>query len=646
HRGYDDLIVAAVDSLAGVELLTAAREERWRGPEEMRDFYRSLDVYLCASRSEGAPNTCLEAAACGVPLVTAPVGTMPELIRPCVNGFFVERDVNDISQKLRQLRDDVALRASMAQQIRRDVLAWDWGICAEAYRQMFAEVLDQRAAVAPTGEIKTVAVGQTVSGSQARPSCPQNIKEAMMRQAQANLALIADEFYGAHREMNLTVVMLSYGRVEQTLNAIRALKEHVRIPFKLLLIDNHSDDETKQRLRRASALDDCIELVLLAENLGCAGGRAYGVERVTTDYVMFLDNDIEVLPGAIEHLLHRLESQPELAGATGNVIFADGSVHLCGGEYEVENDLLRFELLGAGQRFDAPAGGSGFCRWIPGGSTMFRREFLVKYPYDLGLHSYYEDLEWCYRLNQSGAGRFYRCVEALAIHYHEPKTPPPSLPASERRRQSMPYVAALAYFYKTHGKVLQSLFDFVPELGTPSSHLSLWSARIFLGLVNSRGAEWVLNRWDEGWLAPLFAAPRLPAPMVDDRQAMPSLSAWADEWAQLIRLLSAEAAEKAQAIQSQRAGIAEKERAIQRLTRLLAEKAQALESEQARAADHRQALERVSARLRLKEGELERITGTLGWRLLSLYGKIKYPYLLPIYRLFHLLPRKSEANDE
>jgi glycosyltransferase involved in cell wall biosynthesis len=141
HRGYYDLIVPAVSSVEGVELVTAIREEKWRGPEEMRDFYRSLDLYLCASRKEGTPNPCMEAAACGVPLLTTRVGAMPELVRHGLNGFFIEHDVEDIASKLRRLRDRPDLRNLMAQQIRKDIPAWDWSIRAEPYRQMFEQTL-------------------------------------------------------------------------------------------------------------------------------------------------------------------------------------------------------------------------------------------------------------------------------------------------------------------------------------------------------------------------------------------------------------------------------------------------------------------------------------------------------------------------
>lgn len=153
YRGYHEFIVPAVAALERVELLTAAREDKWRRPEEMLEFYRSLDVYVCASRSEGTPNPCLEAAACGVPLVTTRVGNMPELIRHGINGFFVEQDVDDFARRLRLLRDDCDLRTAMSSQILRDIKGWDWSLRARAYRRMFEETL----AKAATGDPVSIA---------------------------------------------------------------------------------------------------------------------------------------------------------------------------------------------------------------------------------------------------------------------------------------------------------------------------------------------------------------------------------------------------------------------------------------------------------------------------------------------------------
>jgi glycosyltransferase involved in cell wall biosynthesis len=141
QRGFHDLIVPAVRSVGGARLVLAAREKRWRSPEEMVEFYHSIDIYLCASRSEGTPNPCLEAAACGIPVVTTRVGNMPELVRHGVNGLFVERSVADIAAKITQLRDDPPLRAELRRNMLASIQDWDWRRQAENYRQMFETML-------------------------------------------------------------------------------------------------------------------------------------------------------------------------------------------------------------------------------------------------------------------------------------------------------------------------------------------------------------------------------------------------------------------------------------------------------------------------------------------------------------------------
>ncbi len=144
HRGVHELIVPAVGAVEGAELCLAAREDRWRGAEEMRAFYQSLHVYVCASRSEDTPNPCLEAAASGLAVVTTPVGNMPELIRDGENGLFVTRDAGDIAAKLRRLRDDPELCTQLGRAARAAVEAWDWRYQAPRYAEMFDAVLAGR----------------------------------------------------------------------------------------------------------------------------------------------------------------------------------------------------------------------------------------------------------------------------------------------------------------------------------------------------------------------------------------------------------------------------------------------------------------------------------------------------------------------
>jgi glycosyltransferase involved in cell wall biosynthesis len=153
-RGLDDVIAPAIARTAGTELVTAIREHGARDAAAMRAFYRGLDVYVCASRAEGTPNPCLEAAACGVPLLTTRVGNMPEFVRDGENGMFLTRDPDDLATKLACLRDDRVRCAAMGRAARVTSLAWDWTLQAEGYADMFACALAPRAEAVAAGDVR------------------------------------------------------------------------------------------------------------------------------------------------------------------------------------------------------------------------------------------------------------------------------------------------------------------------------------------------------------------------------------------------------------------------------------------------------------------------------------------------------------
>lgn len=691
YKGYYPIVVPAVKALEGVELVTAAREDKWRSPDEMREFYRSLDVYVCASRGETTPNPCLEAAACGVPLVTTRVGLMPELVRHGTNGFFIERNPEDLTEKLRTLRDSPDLRLSLGEKILEDIQSWDWLTRAESYRQMFEEMLNGKDSVVQLSSTDVLPDAFTPS-----------VRESLIQEARASLSLLPEGFLSKHQKVEVTVVLLSYGRLESTLHAIRALKDNVLIPFKLLVIDNKSSDDVRIKLAETCSGDDFIELILLDENLGCAGGRDLAFKRVTTPYVLLIDNDVEVLPGALEHLLHQFDLHPEAVATTGKVVFPDGTIQLCGAAFRVDQGVQIGELLGEGRRFNDEIGLTKACDWVPGCLTLVRIDILHRYAYDLNMRYYFEDNEWCYRINVAGAGKFYRVVEALGIHYHESKLPDPTETIEENRKWAMKYVETLAYFYRKHDLIYGGLFHFVQELGPPTNPLSISSARILLELVNSYGCDWVLNSWNNDQLAPLFAGQSLSlrlaeredtisvcaAQLAEKEQAIREFSAQVAEKEQAIHEFSAQVAVKEQAIRESSAQVAEreqtihefsgqlaeqertirefsiqvaeqerairessiqvaeKEQAIREFSTHIVEKEEAIQAFAAQVADYQQDLRTLAAQVATKDAELKRITGTLGWRFLGPYGKIKYRYLLRVYRLLHLMPRQPKVSDE
>ena len=108
--------------------------------KEMVDFYKSLDVVVCASNHEGAPNSMLEAGLCGVPIITTRVGQIKEMITDGESGLFCERNEISIKDKIESLMYNDALYDKIS--VNLGLLSKDWAKDAiDQWKNVFKEVL-------------------------------------------------------------------------------------------------------------------------------------------------------------------------------------------------------------------------------------------------------------------------------------------------------------------------------------------------------------------------------------------------------------------------------------------------------------------------------------------------------------------------
>lgn len=106
--------------------------------ERMADYYHQLHCLLCASRSEGLPLPLLEAASCGLILLSTDVGVAPELIVEGENGRLLPREVDAFSVAIRELARQPERWAVMGRHSREIVLAgWDWWSLAPRWAEFY-----------------------------------------------------------------------------------------------------------------------------------------------------------------------------------------------------------------------------------------------------------------------------------------------------------------------------------------------------------------------------------------------------------------------------------------------------------------------------------------------------------------------------
>jgi len=86
------------------------------GKQKIRVF-RECDIYVLPSYNEGLPGSILEAMAVGVPIISTPVGGIPEAVIENRNGYLVDPgDVDELYNKLKVLCQNKELREKMSKE--------------------------------------------------------------------------------------------------------------------------------------------------------------------------------------------------------------------------------------------------------------------------------------------------------------------------------------------------------------------------------------------------------------------------------------------------------------------------------------------------------------------------------------------------
>lgn len=123
QRGDLSRRIARYELRKGVQLLGARKHD------EVLRWYHAADLFVLPSiigrdgNREGLPVSIVEALACGVPVVSTPVGGVPEAVTDGVNGLIVpEKDATALAHAIQRTMENAELLATMRANARKSIL--------------------------------------------------------------------------------------------------------------------------------------------------------------------------------------------------------------------------------------------------------------------------------------------------------------------------------------------------------------------------------------------------------------------------------------------------------------------------------------------------------------------------------------------
>lgn len=143
--------------------------------------------------------------------------------------------------------------------------------------------------------------------------------------------------------------MVSYNTADYTRRAIASVFNETRSTnFELIVVDNASTDNSVALL---SASFPDIKLFESADNLGFAGGVCLGVEEAQGEYLLLLNPDTIVQPGAIDKLLQFARKHPDNGIWGGVTLNNDLSINTQHAWSKPTFSSLLFSALGLSKAF-------------------------------------------------------------------------------------------------------------------------------------------------------------------------------------------------------------------------------------------------------------------------------------------------------
>ncbi len=203
----------------------------------------------------------------------------------------------------------------------------------------------------------------------------------------------------------VSIITVNFNHPEVTVELLKSLQKITYPNIEIIVVDNASQDSPASI---TLAFPDII-FIQNKENLGFAGGNNIGVNSAKGKYILFINNDTEVLSDFLEPLVSKCENNAFIGGVSPKIkfYFQPNAIQYCGqapmNPYTMRSFGYGYGALDNGQ-FDTDSVTNflhGAAMLIP--LSVIKEVGMMTECYFL----YYEELDWCTRIKKAGYKLWY-----------------------------------------------------------------------------------------------------------------------------------------------------------------------------------------------------------------------------------------------
>jgi N-acetylglucosaminyl-diphospho-decaprenol L-rhamnosyltransferase len=224
----------------------------------------------------------------------------------------------------------------------------------------------------------------------------------------------------------LSVITVTHNHANYIGRCLDALVPAISaIGGEIIVIDNRSDDNSAEIIKHYPS----VKLIINQSRRGFSANNNYGMALAQGRYLLLLNPDTEVLPGALAQLIAFMNAHPTVGMCGAKLLFPDGTVQPSPRRFPSlgsfiarrtplrmflrHSKLNRYHLMLDIDHTQAMA-----VDWLLGACMFIRREILETVgPLDEGYFLYVEDIDWARRMHAANWAIYY-VPQAQIVHHH------------------------------------------------------------------------------------------------------------------------------------------------------------------------------------------------------------------------------------